>query len=562
MNKESVIRKFALQNAVQYKGRSNPGSIIGKVLAEYPDWKKDMKNLMPLIQKVCAEVNKKTIFEQTEELKQTAPELLEKQVKGHDPLKPLHNVEAGKVVMRIEPSPSGTLHVGHSIPLLWNSEYCRKYSGKLILRISDTNPDNIDPDCYTLIEQDARWVTEDNISSVVIQSERMEIYYQKALTLLERGHAYVCTCSSEEFRELYKKMTPCPCRELGEKQNIERWHKMFTDFKDGDAVVRLKTDIRHKNPALRDFPILRINTNEHPRQKLKYRVWPLMNFSVAVDDHELGLTHVLRGKDHFDNTKRQMYIYNYMDWNPPEFIHHGIVNFAGMKLSASETRKMIAEGAYSGWDDIQLPFLQAMKKRGYHPEAFKKFVLSLGLTLSDKTVDAKEFFKNLNFYNREIVEPKAKRFFFIENPKEITVHGAPKQVLELDLHPSNMKKGRKFATTENFLISEEDMDSFKDDDFIRLMDCLNFQVKGEDFAFDSLDYSNYKEKGSKIIHWLPVSKEVIPVEVLMDTGRSKIGVAESNISSLKEGDIIQFERMFFARLIEKGEQYKFYYLHN
>ncbi len=548
MNINKVVEKYALENAVRFNGRANAGNVLGKVLAVYPDWKSKIKEVKDRVEGAVAAVNAMELEKQRELLLKIAPELLEeKKAEKKEPLKPLSNLKK-KVVMRFEPSPSGPLHIGHAYPLLLNSEYCKKYNGKLIVRIADTNPDNIDPTAYNLIEEDAQWVTEHNVSEVLVQSDRMESYYKYALKLIEEHHAYICTCPVEEFRSLITKMMPCPCRSKSEKQNIADWHKMFGEYSEGDAVVRLKTDVRHKNPALRDFAIMRINLNEHPRQKNKYRVWPLMNFSVAVDDHDMAITHVLRGKDHYDNTKRQLCIYDYFKWIVPEFFHSGKINFEGLKLSCSKTRKAINEHQYDGWDDIRLPFLQALKRRGYQPKALAKFFLSVGLTMVDKRVEAGEFFKGLNFYNKEIIDPIAKRFFFIPNPKKIRIAGAPKQNLELDLHPDNIKGGRKFATGTDFFISEKDYKELKSNKIYRLMDCLNFRKVPGKFVFDSLEYIRWKESGEKIIHWLPADEKTVKLTLCMPDGTKMEGIGESSMKNLGIGDIVQLERIAFARL--------------
>ena len=102
----------------------------------------------------------------------------------------------------------------------------------------------------------------------------MEIYYKYAEKLIRNGNAYVCTCSSDKFREFSKKKKDCPCRSFNPKENKERWENMFDSkmFKSGEAVLRFKSDLKHKNPAMRDFPLARINTTSHALQKKKYRV--------------------------------------------------------------------------------------------------------------------------------------------------------------------------------------------------------------------------------------------------------------------------------------------------
>jgi len=332
MNIEKQLKIYALDNAIKYKGSASMGAIVGQVLNAYPEWKAKMKELQPSIQAVLKEVNAMTLFEQTALLKDLAPEMLEpKEKKVREGLKELQKAYQGKVVLRFEPSPSGAMHIGHSVTGGINVEYAHMYNGKLILRISDTNPDNIYVPAYELLVEDMTWLY-GKAPEVIIQSDRMESYYAVALTLIEKGKAYVCDCDPEDFRNLIKQQLPCTCREKGIEEQTKRWHNMLTIYEGGDAVLRIRSDLRHKNPALRDFPLARINTSEHPRVGRKYRVWPLMNLAVTVDDYESGLTHVIRAKDHLDNTRRQMYIYDYMGWEAPEFVHIGMINFEGIKL--------------------------------------------------------------------------------------------------------------------------------------------------------------------------------------------------------------------------------------
>lgn len=563
METKDTIRKFALQNAVRFEGKANPGNIIGKVIGENPELRKKGKELMKEIQEIVKEVNMLSVEDQTEQLKELAPELLEKKTVEKEDLKPLKNAEQGKVVMRFAPSPSGPLHIGHAYALSLNSEYCRKYNGKLILRIEDTNPENIFPLAYERIPIEAQWLTKDNIAEVVIQSDRMEVYYKYAEEIIRKGHAYVCTCPAEKFREMKIKMIPCPCRTLSVEENHERWKKMFDEFKEGDAVLRIKTSIKDKNPAMRDWPAFRINESEHPRQGNKYRVWPLMNFAVSVDDHEYGMTHVLRAKDHMDNEKRQKYLYDYMKWKIAETTYVGKINFEDMVVKCSKIKPKVMDGTYEGWDDIRLPFLTAMERRGYQPEAFIRYALDVGVTQNDKKVSKTDFFKSLNHFNKEVLEPVAHRYFFVQDPVEIKVEGAPEQDIELDLHPENTEGGRKFKTNDVFYVSRSDFNQFKEGKLYRMMDCLNFVKKGEKFLFDSIDYEKYKEEGDMIIHWLPKDKEIVSVSVVLPDKSRIDGFGESGMKSLKKGDIVQLERFAFARLDKKQEaKLEFWFTHN
>ncbi|MBW3022946.1 glutamate--tRNA ligase, partial [Candidatus Woesearchaeota archaeon] len=506
----------------------------------------------------------KSVDEQLKELQEIAPELLEKKEVKKKELQPLKNAVKGKVVMRVAPSPSGPLHIGHAFVIGLNYAYCKMYDGKLIIRIEDTNADNIYPPAYDMIPEDANWLTNNGVDEVSIQSDRLEVYYKYAEKLIGLGKAYVCTCTSEEFKEYSDKKEACPHRESSKEENLANWKKMFSDYPEGGAVLRIKTDVKHKNPAMRDWPAARIKDfahGEHPRQGKKYRVWPLMNFSGVVDDIESGMTHIRRGKEHADNAKKQEYVYNYLNKKIPETIFLGRINFKGMEVSCSKTRIKIEAGEYSGWDDIRLPFLRALRKRGYQPEAFVNYAKDVGPSPNDKTVTKEEFFKQVNAYNKEIVERIANRYFFVSDPVKIKIKNAPAKVCKVPKHPNDPKKGdRTFKTKDEFYITKKDFESLKEKKLYRLMDCLNFVKKGKELVFDSLEYEEYKEKGDRIMHWLPADKTV-KAKVVMPDAKEVKGLAEEGIKEIKEGEVCQFERFGFVCLENKKEN-TFWFGHN
>jgi glutamyl-tRNA synthetase len=419
--------------------------------------------------------------------------------------------------------------------------------------LEDTNPDNLEPDAYKWIPEDANWLTENGVDEVVIQSDRIDIYNAYALKLLEEGHAYVCTCSSDVFKEKLDNKSLCECRKNTEKKNLERWHHMLTDWDDGDAVVRFKTDPDEKNPAFKEFPLARINTSEHPRQGLKHRVWPLMNLAVAVDDYELGITHAVRGKDHTDNAKKQAMIAKALKASTPESVSVGLISFQGFDLSTTQTKKTIKEGGFKGWDDIRLPFLRAMKRKGYQAAALRKFAITMGVTLNDKSVSQEEFFKTLNAFNKEVIDPVANRYFAVIDPVVITIRNAPRLDIESDLHPDNKKGGRKFKTHENFYIEKDDFKDIKDGELVRLMGCLNFTKKGKNFEYVSKEYEVFKGQGKKQIHWLPQDQsQLIKVKIKLNDNKDIEAFAEKMVEKVKENDMVQFERFGFCRCDAKN----------
>ncbi len=392
------VKAYALKNAIAYKGKANQGAVISALFNE--GLKKDqVKEYIKIISETLKEVNSLSLKEQEKEFEKLKNVISKR--KEREGLQDLPNVEKSGVIMRFAPSPSGALHIGHAMTACLSFDYVMKYGGKFIVRIEDTNPENIYPKAYKLIEKDSKWLFNGK-AKIIIQSDRMELYYKYAKKLIKDGHAYVCTCSADKFREYSKKRKNCPCRNFNPKENKERWENMFDEemFKSGEAVLRFKSDMTNSNPAMRDFPLARINDTEHPRQKNKYRVWPLMNLSVTVDDIEMKMTHIIRAKEHIDNAKRQEMIFKTLGKKFPWTGFLGRYHFSDLELSASKITQDIEKGKYSGWDDPKLPTVAALKKKGYKPEAFWKFAEHRGLSEVDKTIDQKEFFRLLDMFNK------------------------------------------------------------------------------------------------------------------------------------------------------------------
>lgn len=555
MNINKIIRKHALANAIKFQGKANPKAMIGKLISEVPDVKKDMKTIMKLINEIVNEVNELSAEEQYTELNTTFPEMLEEKPKQEKKeLKELPNSTQRPVIMRFEPSPSGPMHIGHAYPASLNYLYTKKYNGKMILRISDTNPENIDPEAYELIKNDADWLFGKSEYEFYIQSDRIKNYYKRAEELIEKKAAYICTCENETFRNLLLKKTACPCRANNIEKNKELWQGMLDgNIKQGKAVMRFKSDIKHKNPAIRDFPLMRINETNHPRTGNKYRVWPLMNMSVAVDDMETEISHTLRGKDHADNAKKQAMIHEVFGYKTPYAISVGRINFEGFPVSCSKTKALIEEGKYEGWEDIRIPFLLPLRKRGYLPESIREYAVEIGVTQNDKSVLIEDYFKTLNAINKSILDSKTNRYFFINNPVEIKIENAPVQSVNLDLHPDKKDAERKFVTDQKFYITKKDYKHIllqKDNEIFRLMDCLNFTKQDEKLIFDSTKYEKFKDKGKIIIHWLP-AKKYLKCNVVMPDGKIISGYGETNMQNIKQNEIVQLERFGFCKLTEK-----------
>ncbi|HIG94697.1 MAG: Glutamate-tRNA ligase [archaeon GW2011_AR13] len=397
-NFEQTAKAYALKNAISHEGKANQGAVIAG-LFNIGLTKEDIPKYAKEISKIIQEINKLNPQQQEKEFEKLQEYIGERKVR--EGLPELPNAEKG-VIMRFAPSPSGPMHIGHALTSSLSYLYVQKYGGKFYFRIEDTNPENIDPQAYKMLKEEANWLFKNNVE-FIIQSERMQLYYDYILKLIKKEHAYVCTCTGDEFREYAEKKKDCPCRKHTQKENETKWNQMLNgEIKEGDAVVRFKSSMKDPNPAMRDFPLARINETPHPLQKNKYRVWPLMNLAVTIDDIELKMTHIIRAKEHRDNAKRQEMIYialglkNKIPW--VGFL--GKYKFTDLEISCSKTKAKIKAGEYTGWDDPRLPFLASLKKK-YKPEAFWRFAEKRGLSEADRVIDKKEFFRLLDNFNKE-----------------------------------------------------------------------------------------------------------------------------------------------------------------
>ncbi len=567
-----LILKAALLNALQHGGKAQAGALVGRIIGERQDLKTKAKELSGLIGKVVSEVNSLSVDEQKRRVEEKWPEALEKEKPSEEKgLPPLPNADKYKhVVTRFSPNPDCVLHLGSARAIILSHEYARMYKGKFILRFEDTDSKVKRPvlEFYDRIREDLTWLG-CKADEEYIQSDRLQIYYEYAERLLREGNAYVCTCLPDQFRKKSLAKKPCKCRDLPPKEHLERWQRMLDgSYREGEAVVRVKTDMGHPNPAVRDWPALRIIDPEkypHPRVGNKYRVWPLYNFSTGLDDHLMGITHVIRGKEHLTNKVRQEYMYRHLGWTYPEAIHYGRLKITGASLSKSKIVQGVREGVYTGWDDPRLATFLALRRRGITPEAIEKMIIDVG----PKTADVTLSWETLYAYNRKILDPRSSRYFFVSEPTTLKVKYIPKIFRpKLPLHPEKPELGfREYTITPSavFWMAKRDADAAEAGNTIRLMELFNVKIErvnadAVEASFASEAYEEARKAKAKLIHWILQGAE-FPCQVVMPDASVIEGVAESACEKLKPDTVIQFERFGFVRVDKNDGKLTAYYAH-
>lgn len=544
---EDDVRKLTIKNAFEHKGKAETGAIMSKVLGQFPDYRARAKEVFPIVSRIVDEVNAMGQEEISKIVEAQYPDLLhrEKKVQEHR-LPDLRNVN-GKVVMRMAPSPSGPLHVGHSRLAILNDEYVKRYGGELILRIEDTNPTNIDPNAYEQIPRDLEWLGV-NSTQIVIQSDRMELYYNEARRLIEKGNAYMCTCDTEDYKKKLAGSIACPHRSVTPPENMRLFERVLKgDFAQGEITLIIKTQLDHPNPSVRDWIAFRISEAEHPRHGHEYRFYPMMNFSVAVDDHLLGLTHVIRGKDHINNTERQKYIFRYNNWELPEYYHYGLVDFPQVILKTSIIKKGIADGTYSGWDDVRLGSLLAFRKRGFSPETFRRYWIESGMREIDSEFSIEIFYA----MNKDFIDFRTRRLFFVPDPVTIKLSNAPALNPVLQNHPSNRDLGTRSYNLVNepmVSIPESDWSNISDGEEFRLKDLCNVRKAGDCAEFVSAEPSGNKVK---ILQWCPADSHEFTV--MKPDGATDHGLMEPHGRDYR--GVAQLERYAYVNVLSQRGAY-------
>lgn len=588
---EEFIFRKALSNAYKHNGKADVQAVIRKIIFNYPELRPKIKELIKKVEEVVNRVNSLNVEDQYNYLVAFYPEeLKEEKIQAKTlELPPLINAEKyGTIITRFAPNPDGPLHLGNIRAALLSSEYSKKYKGKFIVRFEDTDPRTKRPILhlfddekkdYEYILRDLEWlyIIPDEI---YIQSDRLKIYYDIAKEVIKKGGAYVCFCDQEKIKKYRNEGISCKHRDQSAEENLEYFEKVINGnyLNIENPVLRIKTDVKHPNPSVRDWIAFRqINPSLYPhprmnkiRETLGYEpcFWPTYNFSVSVDDHLMKITHVFRAKEHIVNTEKQSYVYRWMGWNEPESIHYGRINFENIVLSKTRIRNLISEGKLEGYQDPDLATILSFRKRGFLPDTIREVILELGV----KPVEAKISLENVYAINRKKIDPIANRYFFVYDPLEVYLNKSEEISVKRQLHPSRNDfyevKLRPNNGKIKIFVCKNDLEK---SDELRLIELGNVKITTvnrkifADFVEDqSLEYA--RKKSLNFVQWV-YDEFKVPTLVKCPSNISKDkkikGYAEKVILDLKLGTLIQFVRFGFVKLDEISSNVAiFYYTHD
>ncbi|WP_020222404.1 glutamate--tRNA ligase [Halarchaeum acidiphilum] len=553
----------ALFNALKHGSDAQVGAILGPLMGANPEFREHGDEVSGVVAPVVNEVNDLDEAEKRARLEEIAPERLEEleaEDEGEEhPLPDLPNADDyDEVRMRCAPNPNGPWHLGHARMPAVIGTYKERYDGWMLVRFDDTDPETKRPDldAYDAILDDIDYLGFEP-DEVITASDRMETYYEHARELIGRGGAYTCSCSGEDFSELKNAGEACPHREKNAGVVRDEFEAMVDgEYDSGEMVLRVKTDIEHKNPALRDFVAFRMVDTPHPREAASdYRCWPMLDFQSGIDDHLTGVTHIVRGIDLQDSAKRQAFVYDYFDWEYPEVVHWGHVQVDAydVKMSTSTIKGRIEAGELDGWDDPRAPTLQSVRRRGIRGEAIVDAMVELGTSTSDVDLAMSSIYAN----NRDLVDDETPRAFLVRNgfsPRaedaerdyaatEIPVEGGP-DVAHPPVHPNHEERGERDIPVDDAVLVET-ADVPADGERVWLKGYGPVRFDGDAFTYTDDDIDVVREEGVDVIHWVPAEGSV-PVRLRRMDG-DVYGYAEPGYADYESDDLAQFVRVGFAR---------------
>ena len=334
--------------------------------------------------------------------------------------------EGMQVHTRFPPEPNGYLHIGHCKALCIDFGTAEKFGGITNLRMDDTNPAKEDTEYVEAIQEDIHWLGFDWGDRFFYGSDYFEKTYELAVGLINKGLAYVCELTPEEFKA-YRGDVGTPARSPWRDRPIEESLDLFRrmragEFPEGKYTLRAKIDLASGNFNLRDPVLYRIRYIEHHRQGTKWCVFPMYDFAHPIQDALEGITHSLCSLEYEDH--RPLY-----DWviantdvpSKPRQIEFSRLGIDHTVMSKRKLRRLVEDGYVSGWDDPRMPTLCGLRRRGYTPTAIKTFINRIGVSKVNSTVE----YSFLEHCLREELNEKAPRRMAVLRPLALTVVNYP-----------------------------------------------------------------------------------------------------------------------------------------
>ncbi len=379
------------------------------------------------------------------------------------------DLESGKhseIITRFPPEPNGYFHIGHIRAIATNFELAKAFGGKTFLRFDDTNPVKEEQEFVEAIKKDVAWLGYEPFE-IRFASDYFDEMYKRALILIKKGKAFVCDMTATEMAKARGNLTEAgvqsPYRNRSVEENLDLFEKMKAGkFKDGEKVLRAKIDMASPNMNMRDPVIYRIAHVPHHNTGDKWCIYPMYDFAHPLEDAIEGITHSCCSLEFEDH--RPLYDWYVRECEMPHIprqIEFGRLSLTNTVLSKRFLRQMVEENLVDGWDDPRMPTIVGLKRRGFTPEALKKFVLETGLSKVNSSAD----YRMLEHFIRDDLKATTDRVMAVIEPLKVTITNMDdnfSEILQAENNPDNEALGtREIPFSKHLYIERTDFEEAK-----------------------------------------------------------------------------------------------------
>lgn len=451
----------------------------------------------------------------------------------------------GRVHTRFPPEPNGYLHIGHAKSICLNFGLAKKYKGKCNLRFDDTNPVTEDTEYVDSIMNDVRWLGFE-WDELHYTSDYFQQLHDFAVKLIEKGLAYVDDSTAEEIAALKgnidKPGSNSPYRDRSVEENLQLFAAMRDGiYADGEKVLRAKIDMGHPNLLLRDPIIYRIKHAHHHRTGNTWCIYPMYDFAHGQSDSIEEITHSICTLEFIHHRPLYDWCIEKLEIFPSHQYEFARLNLNYTVMSKRKLLQLVNEKHVSGWDDPRMPTISGMRRRGYTPEAIRKFAETIGVAKRENLIDI----GLLEFCVREHLNKVALRRMAVLDPIKLIITNYPEgqtEILNAENNPEDENGGHREISFSNTLwIEREDFMENPPAKYFRLGKGLKVRLK---YAF-IVECEDYKtDENGKVIEvyckYFPESRSG------SDTSGIKVKGTMHwlDVNTAKEAEIRLYDRLF------------------
>jgi glutaminyl-tRNA synthetase len=368
----------------------------------------------------------------------------------------------GRVATRFPPEPNGYLHIGHAKSICLNFGVARDFGGTCNLRFDDTNPVTEDTEYVDSIQEDVRWLGFGWDDRLYYASDYFERLYECAVRLIRDGKAYVDSLTADDIREyrgtLKEPGRESPFRNRPIGDNLDLFARMRAgEFPDGAHVLRAKIDMASPNITMRDPVLYRVRRAHHHRTGDAWCLYPMYDYAHPLSDAFEQITHSLCTLEFEDH--RPLY-----DWlianvpglpGDPQQIEFARLNLTYTVMSKRKLLQLVEDGHVHGWDDPRMPTLSGLRRRGFTPEAIRRFCDEIGVAKRENIIDV----GLLEFCVREDLNARSPRAMAVLRPLKVVIENYPEgqtEDFEVASHPDDTAMGTRLVPFGRELFIERD----------------------------------------------------------------------------------------------------------